>query len=365
MTAMASLTYATHWCFETMDAVRCAQGAAMERLGLGPQQTPFEEVLSLPGLNLRRYRENDGAVDDGRVALIIPAPIKRAYIWDLAPTYSAVRRMLDDGMRVYLIDWVRPDVDLAQAGLDQYGFEWIEQCVNHIAASCRGARPILLSHSLGGVLAAIYAALRPDRIAGLLLLETPLHFGEASGSFLPTLICAPHATVISRQLARVPGSFISVASANASPATFQYERLGDLLSSLPSAPALRRHLQVERWTLDEAPMTSRLFEQVVEELYRGDRLMHGSLMVAGQRIAPAQIHAPLLAVYDPGSVIIPPAAITAFLDATSSSEKCLLSHEGEQGVGLSHVGALIGPRAHAILWPRMLAWSRNLACVRH
>src|SRR3546814_3818487 len=57
-------------------------------------QTFALPIFSRPGVTLRAYSDGSGA---GPVLLIVPAPIKRAYIWDLVPWASAVRRCIDSG----------------------------------------------------------------------------------------------------------------------------------------------------------------------------------------------------------------------------------------------------------------------------
>lgn len=71
-------------------------------------------------------------------------------------------------------------------------------------------------------------------------------------------------------------------------------KMPDWLRSGASAEARRLHWRVDRWTLDESPMAQRLYE-------------------------------PIVAVLDPRSRI----------------------------VVLQHVGVLVGPTAHADLWPRI------------
>jgi polyhydroxyalkanoate synthase len=351
-----------HWWFEAMDAERRVRGNVMDGLGLGPRESESEVVLALPGLRLRCY----GGPAHARTGLIVPAPIKRHYIWDLLPGCSVVQRMLDDGMRVYLIEWADPEHELVHAGLDQYGDAWIGRCIEVIRRDSPSSPIFMFSHSLGGVLAVIHAALRPQQVAGLVLIETPLHFGPASGAFFPLLVVAPAADTITRApplaaggARRVPGSLLSMISAAASPTTFQVERAADFVASLGSRTALLRHVLVERWTLDELPMAARLFEQVVETLYRRDALMRGMLKVGGQALGPDRLESPLLAVYDPQSRIIPPPAISAFIAAAGSRDKQLLPVTPEAAVGLSHVAALVGTRAHRELWPRLLAWTRS------
>jgi polyhydroxyalkanoate synthase len=52
------------------------------------------------------------------VLLLVPAPIKRPYVSDLAPGRSVVRRALVAGLNVGLLEWTGPEGDAAGHGLD-------------------------------------------------------------------------------------------------------------------------------------------------------------------------------------------------------------------------------------------------------
>lgn len=82
-----------------MDRMRQARGKMLDRMGFGPQETPYSVLHTEPGLRLRKYAQ---ATEDGRAVLLVPAPIKRAYIWDLLPRVSVVRRWMERGYKVYL-----------------------------------------------------------------------------------------------------------------------------------------------------------------------------------------------------------------------------------------------------------------------
>jgi polyhydroxyalkanoate synthase len=358
---MHTLSTGIRWWFESMDQARRRRGVAMDSLGYGPVESPFRTVLSVPGMRLRHY----GGPSSGPVALIVPAPIKRHYIWDLAPECSVVRHALQSGLQVWLIEWTQPEGEENHFGLDKYANELIDRCVDTIRAELGQVPVSLFSHSLGGVFAAIYAALRPKRIASVVLVEAPLHFADASGSFGPLVTLGPSADKVTQWFSPVPGSVLNLASMIASPATFGAEPYADLVASMGSSKCLRMHMLVERWTLDEAPMSAALFEQVVEQLYREDCFMRGTLAVNGRQIGPGDVVSPLLAVYDPRSVIIPPPSIIDFHRATASPVKHLLAYPGDTGVALAHVGALIGENAHRLLWPEIFSWVKEHAGRRH
>lgn len=339
--------------YEALDQTRRRHGAMMDRMGLGPQESPWNKVLEQPGMRLRHYGSRSA---NGPVALIVPAPIKRHYIWDLSPGRSVVRHALARGLQVYLIEWTDPSGESATYGLDQYADTLIDHCIDAIRVVRRRSRVFLLSHSLGGVFATIYAALHPERIAGLVSVEAPLHFADASGSFTPLVAFGPRAASVTQWFDTIPGSLLSQVSIAASPTSFSAERYADFINSLESLNTLEGHLLVQRWTMDEVPMTRLLFEQVADHLYREDRFMQGRLIIHGRQVSPAEVVSPLLAVYDPRSLIIPPASIIEFQKAAASAIKRLLPYHGDTGVALAHVGALVGRNAHERLWPQIFDW---------
>ncbi len=340
--------------FAEIDRLRRRQGELLDRLGWGPIETAHRDVLSRPGVELRGYGTG---LEGGPVLLIVPAPIKRAYIWDLLPSASVVRRCLEGGLRVYMLTWTDPGPGERGFGLAEYADRLILDCLAAVEAETGESGALLAGHSLGGTLAAIFAALHPERVRGLVLLEAPIRFGRHAGAFAPVVALAPDAGAVTAALGdAVPGSFLDVVSVAASPATIVWSRWIDRLGSLGDAEALRTHIAVERWTLDEFPLPARLFEEVVGLLYREDRFMAGTLRVAGRPAPPASVVAPLLSVFDPRSPLIPSESVLAFHRAAASRTKRVLHYEGDKGVALQHVGVLVGGNAHRRLWPEILGW---------
>jgi polyhydroxyalkanoate synthase len=117
---------------------------------------------------------------------------------------------------------------------------------------------------------------------------------------------------------------------------------------------------VERWALDEFALPGRLFEDVVERLYRRDEFMAGTLSVAGRTVGPATLTAPMLTVVNPHSRVIPPESVLPFHHAAAAARKRLMRYHGEVGVAIQHVGVLVGRHAHRELWPMLLYWVDGL-----
>jgi polyhydroxyalkanoate synthase len=346
--------HATKLALEQMDRIRQWRGVLLDAAGFAPRESAFRVAHKEPGLQLRSYGD---ASDAGPALLIAPAPIKRCYIWDLAPAVSVVRRCRQQGMRVYMAEWTtHADQATRQFGIADFADRLLTACVNAIEAETGQRQVILAGHSLGGTLAAIYSCLHPERVRSLVLLEAPLHFARDAGKFAGAVAATPDAGFIEHTFGQVPGSFLNIVSVASAPAEFQWQRLMDFLFCASNRNALATHMRVERWMHDEFPLPGRLFVEVVELLYRRDQLMQGKLCVAGRQVGPRNLNAPLLCVVDPHSAIIPPQSILPFHEAAAAPRKKLLHYRGDVGVGVQHVGVLVGASAHAHTWPAIFDW---------
>jgi polyhydroxyalkanoate synthase len=338
-----------------MDRMRQARGQMLDRMGFGPQESAYTILHTEPGLKLRKY---EPASTERGAVLLVPAPIKKAYIWDLLPQISVVQRWREQGYRVYLAEWT-PDTGPG-FGLDDYGNRLLDACRQAIQADSGEAKLTVAGHSLGGILSAIYAGAHPDDVRALVLLESPLHFRHDLGCFAKLVHSTPDARPIAAAYSEVPGVFLNIVSAMAAPHAFQMERILDRCLSMGNPEAMAIHMRVERWTHDEFPLPGQLFTDVVESLYRHDELTRGVLEIGGGKVGPANIKAPLLSVADPRSAVIPLHSMQAFHDAAASPAKRMLHYDGDIGVNLQHVGVLVGKNAHARLWPAIFDWLAGL-----
>jgi polyhydroxyalkanoate synthase len=346
--------------FRLADRLRRGQGAWLDALGYGPVTTPAREIARRPGLRVLAYgpepAEGEGARAPGPALLIVPAPIKRHYIWDLEPGTSVVARLLAEGFAVHLVEWM-DDADAA-GGLATYGDAHLAAACDAVAARNPGPL-VLLGHSLGGTLAAIFAAARPDRVAGLVLVEAPLRFAADASVFSALLARDPEAPErLAAAAEPVPGSVLDTASIAAAPDTFVGEPLRDFVATHGDPATRATHMRVRRWAFDEFQMPARLFAEVVGGLYRDDLFARGLLDLGGRRVRPADLACPVLAVLDPASELMPPSAVRPVLEATRGASR-VIEHGDEVGVLFQHVGALVGRRAHQSLWPEIVQWIRS------
>jgi poly[(R)-3-hydroxyalkanoate] polymerase subunit PhaC len=330
------------------DLLRRAQGQTLEVFGFGPQECPYEVVASGAFWRLRNY----GKPADAPSVLIVAAPIKRAYIWDLAPSASAIHYILDQGFHVHLLEWLPVEAN-GENGLTEY-VESISECVARISSRRAGAKTFLMGHSLGGTLAAIFAAAESESIRGLVLLSAPLCFQPETSRFRDALVSLVPSGLI--DVGPCPGSLLSHMSALASPDTFIWSRLADAVLSGADDHAREIHARVERWALDEVPLSGELVRQIIEWLYRENRFCGGNLKIRNKLVGPATLTKPTLVAVNVDDPVAPMGSVKPFIESISTKDVRIMDIPGEIGVCLQHLGVLIGRQTRAAVWPEIISW---------
>ena len=334
--------------FEIGDTVRRAYGRTLQAVGFGPDECPYRVIASGPFWLLRDYGKDSAT----QGVLIVAAPIKRPYIWDLAPSSSAIRYCLKEGLHVRLLEWAPASRTSGANGLAEYA-QAIGECVVKISGEGEGRKPFLLGHSLGGTLAAISGAMAPESIRGLVLLGAPLCFRPATSQFRDALVSLVPSDLDETE--PCPGSLLTQMSALASPDTFVWSRLTDAAISVADPSALDTHARVERWALDEVPLPGKFVHQLIEWLYREDRFCRGQLRI-DKLVGPQSISAPTLAIVNTADDIAPLQSVEPFIESLATQDARIIQYPGEIGVGLQHLGLLIGRQAHARIWPAIISW---------
>jgi len=338
--------------FGVADILRRAQGDAAAAFGLDPSECAYQVVASGPYWRLRDY----GNHETSHSLIIVAAPIKRPYIWDLSPSASAIAYCLREGLHVYLLEWLPASRRTSTYGLDEYALA-IADCIAKVSVEGRGSRPFLIGHSLGGTLAAIYAATAPTTIRGLALLAAPLCFQPQQSQFRDGLVALVPSTL--SDLDPFPGSLLSQVSALASPGTFIWSRMMDAALSSTDHYALEMHARIERWTLDEMALPGKLVRQIIEWLYRENRLCRGALQIGETLVEPSNLSASTLAVVNTADEIAPLASIKPFTDAMPAKNVRIIEYPGEVGVCLQHLGILVGREARTKVWPEIISWLKS------
>jgi len=286
-----------------------------------------------------------------RPLLICFALVNRPYVLDLQPDRSLVRRLLDAGLSVYLIDWGDPDDADRCLDLEDYVERHLGGCVRHILVS-RGTSSLdLLGVCQGGVLSLCYTALHRREVANLVTLTTPVDFHTPDN--LLSKWVRELDTELLRQSGNVPGEALNRLFLALMPLRLTQQKYVRLLAGNSDQRALEDFVRMERWIFDSPPQAAVALAEFVRWFYQENRLIRGTLRIGGKRVDLAAIVQPVLNLYALGDHIVPPGASAAM-------ERCLGSRDYTGcGIDTGHIGMYASRKGADEIPSRILSWLRE------
>lgn len=280
--------------------------------------------------------------------LIVPPPINKYYILDLAPGRSLVEHAVAAGQSVYMISWVNPT--------EQYrDVEFVRGYVQDgvMAAMKFIDRPVSLAGlCLGGTLASIAAAAdRDGRVQSLSLIVTLTDFGDDVG-MMGAMI---DQKLVDRVYAHTRKT--GTLSAKEMGAGWAWIQAMNLVFN----PGRRRWLLGEKapamdllaWNADGTRLPSEMHRQYLQSCYIDNLFAKGELMVDSQIVGIADITVPVYAVVGESDHIVPWRSSLAGISQSSGQRRLVLVPRGHIGTIVS-VGSkasyLVGPDCYVPTW---------------
>lgn len=312
--------------------------------------TPHAVVHRQNKLALRYYAPRAPA--HGTPIVVVPSLINRASVCDLEPDRSLVGGLAALGHPVYLVDWGVPGPEDAGLGVGEVLLDLLHRSIFRACHHAGAERVHLLGYCQGGTLAAMYAALRPERVAGLIALAAPVRFSGAGrfAAFTAPEVCDVDALV-------GPDGLVDVDIMKSS---FRLlDPMGNLTRFLAIEAAsadpvrLGRTLARERWLEENVPLPGAFAREFITAAYQQDRLLDGSWEVRGEAVDLGRITCPVLVLPCARDFIAPPEACLPLAEATGSADVTVEVLEA------GHIGAVVGGYGPKVFYPLVDRWVRR------
>jgi polyhydroxyalkanoate synthase len=285
--------------------------------------------------------------------LLVYALINKPYILDLRPENSFVGHLLRDGYDVFLLDWGTPGWEDRATTLDELVGEHLPKAVERMRRAGGDDEYTLFGYCMGGTMAAMHAALRPEGLRNLIALTAPIDFSDAGTYSVWTDPRHLDAEMVARALGNVPGSLIDFGNKMLKPVTNFVGAQTTMWERLLAGKDMTSWLAMNQWVNDGVPFPGAAFAQWIRDYYQENRLARGEIAIGGEPVDLARIGAPLLAIAGANDHIVPPAMARPLVDLVSSVDREYLE------LPAGHVGLLAGSGAQTSLWPRVTAWLRD------
>lgn len=293
------------------------------------------------------------AAKHARPILICFALVNRPYILDLQPDRSLVRRLLEAGHTVYLIDWGDAGDGERCTDLEDYLERHLAGCVAHVLEAHGLPALDLLGVCQGGVLSLCYTALHPRQVANLVTLTTPVDFHTAD-NLLSKWVRGLDADLV-RATGNVPGEVLNALFLSLMPMRLSQQKYVRLLAAGADQRAIEDFVRMEKWIFDSPPQAAAALAQFVRWFYQENRLLHGTLEIGGRPVNLRDIRQPVLNLYAAQDHIVPPAAAAAM-------ERCIGSEDYQScAIDTGHIGMYVSRTAREQIPTRITSWLRARA----
>jgi polyhydroxyalkanoate synthase len=317
-------------------------------------QTPKEVIWTLNKAKLYHYIPTLPPQQRYRVPLLLVfALMNRPSILDLRPGNSFVEHMVARGFDVYLLDWGAPGAEDKNLKFDDYVLDYLARAVRKLKSFSGSDTFSLLGWCIGAIVTSMYAALRPDDgLANLILLTAPLDFRDKTCGGFIRWIDDQHFDVdkLLATFGNMPGELLDYGAKALKPVENYISNYLRLWENLHDPRVVESWHAMNTWVNDLIPLAGGVYRQLIEDLYRQNRLTKGTMTLRGERVDLGNIRASVLNVVATEDHIVPPAQSQGVMDLIGSEDKTLLHIPG------GHIGMMAGSAAVKRTWPQIEAW---------
>jgi len=319
-------------------------GCSAKRAVWSQGKTTLYQYLPLPGV---------APAARTRPVLICFALVNRPYVLDLQPDRSLVRRLLEAGLTLYLIDW--GDADESDRGTDlaDYIERHLHGCVRHVLDAHAAPDLDLIGVCQGGVLSLCYAALHPAAIANLVTITTPVDF-HTPDNLLAKWVRGVDSALLEAS-GNVPGEMLNALFLALMPFRLTQQKYVRLLTGDATPAAVEDFVRMEKWIFDSPPQAAAALAQFVRWFYQENRLLRGTLEIAGRPVRLGAIRQPLLNLYALEDHIVPPQACAVLADHVGSRDYSACA------IATGHIGMYVSRAAREQIPGRIAAWLKARA----
>lgn len=309
-------------------------------------------TFSTPYAHLRDFTAPEHAGDDVVPTLVLPPQAGHSsHVIDFSPRQSQLAVLAAAGLtRLHALEWRPATTATRHVTITDY-LDVIDRSIRRM-----GGRANLVGDCQGGWLAAIYAALHPDRVHTLTLAGAPIdfHAGESviassTRAMTAALGQLPYRALVALGGGNMPGQAVLTNFIAIQPQS-ELSRQLQLLENITDDAHVERYQVFEDWFKHTQNIPGAFYLWLVEHLFQRNELISGDLVVDGRRADLANITCPLFLLAGSADHITPPAQLFAAADAVGTPAADVTRRTAQGG----HLGLFMGRDALREDWPPLM-----------
>lgn len=277
------------------------------------------------------------------------ALVNRWAMMDLQPDRSFIRRLIAEGIDVYVIDWGYPTRTDRYKTMEDYILGDLNNCVDFIRERHGIDKVNLLGVCQGGTFSLIYSALHPEKIKNLITLVTPVEFANNNGLLFKWARTMDVDALVEAYGGIIPGDFLNFGFDLLKPMNKMRKYVGfnDVAKDKSN---LMNFLRMEKWVADSPAQAGATYTKFIKDLYQNNKLVKGEFELGGRKVSLRNITMPVLTIFAKEDHIVPPDSTRPINDLIGAKDKELMEFPG------GHIGVFVGGRSQSVLTPAVARW---------
>ena len=281
--------------------------------------------------------------------LVVYALVNRQYMMDIQDDLSLFRKLLDQGIDLYVIDWGYPTKIDKYLTMEDYILGYMDNIVDFVREKTGNVKINILGICQGGTFSIIYSALFPENVKNLVTMVAPVDFD--SGDALLN-IWAPFidADLMVDVLGNIPGELLNLGFLWLKPFQLIIDKYVGLLDRIDDPVATKNFLRMEKWIFDSPDQPGETFRKYVKELFQENRLCKGEFELGGRRVDLKNITMPVLNMFGEQDHLVSPKCSRPLSEMVGSKDVTTLPYP------VGHIGMYVSSRAQKEMAPTVSQW---------
>ncbi|PAB58969.1 class III poly(R)-hydroxyalkanoic acid synthase subunit PhaC [Anaeromicrobium sediminis] len=320
----------------------------MDIKDLESDSTPKDISYTEDKMKLYHYKSQCEKVSK-TPTLIVYALVNRQYMMDIQPDRSVIKKLLESGLDIYIIDWGYPKQEDMYLTMDDYINGYINNAVDHILKTNNVDKVNLMGICQGGTFSSIYSSLYPEKVKNLVTMVTPIDFGVDEGLLFKW---GKHLNIDNMVDAYgvLPGDLMNSGYLMLKPFQLMLDKYVNLVDNIHKPDIMTNFIRMEKWIFDSPGQVGETLRQFVNDLYKGNKLVKGELKLGDKEVNLKNITMPLLNIYAEYDHLVPPSSSAALNDLVSSTDKELASFS------VGHIGMYVSSKSQKEIAPKLANW---------
>lgn len=314
-------------------------------------KTPKDLVFQMDKMKLYHYKpmvKNPNPIP----VLIVYALMNKQYIMDLQQNKSFVKKLLELGLDLYIVDWGYATPEDRYLTMEDYIEGYLGSAIDFVRESRKLPQINLLGKCQGGTFAGIYASLYPEKIKNLITIAAPFDFDIEDGLLFKW---AKYMNIDSLVDAygTVPGDFLNISFIMLSPYSLSVDKYINMVDNLDDPQSLGDFLRMEKWIFDSPAQAGENYRKWMKDLWQENKLIKNEFYLGDKKVSLKNITMPLLNIFGDKDNLIPASASMPLNNAVGSKDQQSVSYP------VGHAGIVASTRSQKEIAPKVAEWVKD------